>query len=81
MKFISRVVRRVRAREAQSGVAVNMEGLEMMTDERREQTTGAETDPARDNEENELEAEQESAEAMDAEVPQPDEAPQAGGTS
>lgn len=31
---------------------------------------GAE-DPARDNEENELEAEQESAEAMDAEVPQP----------
>lgn len=27
---------------------------------------------ARDNEENELEAEQESAEAMDAEVPQPD---------
>jgi hypothetical protein len=28
-------------------------------------------DPARDNEENELEAEQESAEAMDAEVPQP----------
>ncbi|HKR01890.1 MAG TPA: hypothetical protein VJT09_14510 [Pyrinomonadaceae bacterium] len=28
-------------------------------------------DRARDNEENELEAEQESAEAMDAEVPQP----------
>jgi len=28
-------------------------------------------DQARDNEENELEAEQESAEAMDAEVPQP----------
>lgn len=30
-----------------------------------------ENDPARDNQENELEAEQESAEAMDAEVPQP----------
>ena len=28
-------------------------------------------DQARDNQENELEAEQESAEAMDAEVPQP----------
>jgi hypothetical protein len=28
-------------------------------------------DPARDNRESELEAEQESAEAMDAEVPQP----------
>lgn len=31
----------------------------------------AANEPARDNEENELEAEQESAEAMDAEVPQP----------
>ena len=31
----------------------------------------AQGEPARDNEENELEAEQESAEAMDAEVPQP----------
>lgn len=30
-----------------------------------------ESDPARNNQENELEAEQESAEAMDAEVPQP----------
>lgn len=49
-----------------------------MTDERREQTTGAEADITRSNEENELEAEQESAEAMDAEAPQPDEAPQAG---
>lgn len=29
------------------------------------------SDPTRDNQENELEAEQESAEAMDAEVPQP----------
>ena len=29
------------------------------------------TDASRDNQENELEAEQESAEAMDAEVPQP----------
>jgi len=32
---------------------------------------GVEGDPARDNEENELEAEQESAAAMDADVPQP----------
>jgi len=31
----------------------------------------ASPDDARDNQENELEAEQESAEAMDAEVPQP----------
>lgn len=30
-----------------------------------------ESEPTRDNQENELEAEQESAEAMDAEVPQP----------
>ena len=32
---------------------------------------GAQQDAARDNEENELQAEQESADAMDAEVPQP----------
>jgi hypothetical protein len=32
---------------------------------------GAQPDEARDNQENNLEAEQESAEAMDAEVPQP----------
>jgi hypothetical protein len=32
---------------------------------------GGTGDPARDNEEHELEAEEESAEAMDAEVPQP----------
>lgn len=38
-----------------------------------EQGDGAE-DSARNNQENELEAEQESAEAMDAEVPQPAEA-------
>lgn len=41
-----------------------------MTNERRE--TAA--DEARDNEENELEAEQESAAAMDADVPQPPQA-------
>ena len=34
------------------------------------------SDQARDNQENELEAEQESAEAMDAEVPQPADADQ-----
>ena len=32
---------------------------------------GSQPDAARDNEEHELEAEQESADAMDAEVPQP----------
>ena len=32
------------------------------------------SEPTRNNQENELEAEQESAEAMDAEVPQPDDA-------
>lgn len=32
---------------------------------------GSQQDAARDNEENELQAEQESADAMDAEVPQP----------
>ena len=36
-----------------------------------ENTAAGGADAARDNEENELEAEQESAEAMDAEVPQP----------
>ena len=35
------------------------------------QGSAPETDSSRDNQENELEAEQESAEAMDAEVPQP----------
>ena len=40
-----------------------------------EQGGGAE-DSTRNNQENELEAEQESAEAMDAEVPQPPEAEQ-----
>lgn len=34
-------------------------------------SSAPETDAARNNQENELEAEQESAEAMDAEVPQP----------
>ena len=56
-----------------------MEGLKLMANERGEQTTdgaGAQDDEARNNQENELEAEQESAEAMDAEVPQPDDAPQ-----
>ncbi|HEV3470797.1 MAG TPA: hypothetical protein VG148_15850 [Pyrinomonadaceae bacterium] len=33
-------------------------------------------DPARDNEENELQAEEESAAAMDADVPQPPDASQ-----
>lgn len=44
-----------------------------MTEQAENQTTGqAATEPAAgDNAENELEAEQESAEAMDAEVPQP----------
>jgi hypothetical protein len=41
-----------------------------MTDERRETEAGE----ARDNEENELEAEQESAAAMDSDVPQPPDA-------
>lgn len=36
-----------------------------------EQNNAAGNEPSRDNQENELEAEQESAEAMDAEVPQP----------
>lgn len=37
----------------------------------QDENAAAAQDAARDNEENELEAEQESAEAMDAEVPQP----------
>ena len=41
-------------------------------DTRRE--TNAPEDEARDNQENELEAEQESAAAMDADVPQPPDA-------
>ncbi len=48
-----------------------------MTDERREQTAGdagAQGGEARANEEQELEAEQESAAAMDADVPQPPDA-------
>ena len=45
-----------------------------MTDELRDETAGAaggRGDAARDDEAHELEAEQESAEAMDADVPQP----------
>lgn len=38
------------------------------------QEAGAGEDPTRDNEENELEAEQESAAAMDSDVPQPPDA-------
>lgn len=48
-----------------------------MTDERREQAAGhagAQGGEARDDEEQELEAEQESAAAMDADVPQPPDA-------
>ncbi|HWS53297.1 MAG TPA: hypothetical protein VN228_04200 [Pyrinomonadaceae bacterium] len=41
-----------------------------------EQREGASGDPARDNEEHELEAEEESAAAMDADVPQPPDASQ-----
>jgi hypothetical protein len=54
------------------------EGGRMMTDEHSGQADGGQGEAARDNEENELEAEQESAEAMDAEVPQP---PEASGTT
>jgi hypothetical protein len=42
-----------------------------MTEQNKATGQAAESDPARDDQENELEAEQESAEAMDAEVPQP----------
>lgn len=44
------------------------EGREEQTEESASQVAG---DATRDNEENELEAERESAEAMDADVPQP----------
>lgn len=47
-----------------------------MTDERMEQAAATGGDESRDNEEHELEAEQESAEAMDADVPQPPDASQ-----
>lgn len=48
----------------------------VMTDERKGRPaegaeSGARGDETRDNQEHELEAEQESAEAMDADVPQP----------
>ena len=65
-------------REFDPARRLNMEGIQLMTDKPRDETTGATAEAARDNEENELEAEQESAEAMDAEAPQPDAAPQAG---
>ena len=45
-------------------------------DDARREGGGAAEDQARDNQENELEAEQESAAAMDADVPQPPEADQ-----
>ena len=45
-----------------------------LTNETQQGEDGGTEDSARNNQENELEAEQESAEAMDAEVPQPDEA-------
>ena len=41
-----------------------------------EKREGAGGDPSRDNEENELQAEEESAAAMDADVPQPPDASQ-----
>ena len=44
---------------------------EQMADAPTTQGAGEAGDPSRDNEEHELEAEQESAEAMDADVPQP----------
>jgi hypothetical protein len=49
------------------------EGRKEQTEDTAEQGRG---DVARDNEENELEAERESAEAMDADVPQPRDASQ-----
>lgn len=42
--------------------------------EGRPETQGAGQDPSRNNEEHELQAEQESAEAMDSDVPQPPDA-------
>jgi hypothetical protein len=44
---------------------------EMKSGEEAQRESGAAGEQARDNEENELEAEQESAAAMDADVPQP----------
>lgn len=44
---------------------------EGMSEAAQEQASNAGDDVARDDEENELEAEQESAAAMDADVPQP----------
>lgn len=44
---------------------------EMKTEDEAQRESGAGEDQARDNQENELEAEQESAAAMDADVPQP----------
>jgi hypothetical protein len=44
---------------------------QMKSADETEREGGGAADQARDNQENELEAEQESAEAMDAEVPQP----------
>lgn len=42
-----------------------------MSEQTKREDGVEELDPARDDEENELEAEQESAAAMDADVPQP----------
>ena len=42
--------------------------------ERRGENAAAERDPTRNNQENELEAEQESAAAMNSDVPQPPDA-------
>jgi hypothetical protein len=50
------------------------EQMNSVDETRRED--GAVDDEARDNQENELEAEQESAAAMDADVPQPPDADQ-----
>jgi hypothetical protein len=49
---------------------------EMKTEGEARREDGAANDQARDNQENELEAEQESAAAMDADVPQPPDADQ-----
>jgi hypothetical protein len=47
------------------------EGDKQAPENKRASTGAAETDQARGHEENELEAEQESAAAMDTDVPQP----------
>lgn len=47
---------------------------EMKSDNETQRESNAPEDEARDNQENELEAEQESAAAMDADVPQPPDA-------